>query len=82
LLRNSATNHCRIGSLLGFLIEANARQQLLEHLGFHADTIEKAATEFNIVKGVETMSVDEKSKAPMVSVEARVINVKVAIYQD
>ena len=53
--------------------EANARQQLLEHLGFHADTIEKAALEFNenIVKGMEKMSVEESSKAPMVSNWAR-----------
>ena len=52
-----------------YSIEANARQQLLEHLGFHADTIEKAALEFDedIVKGVQNMSVDDKSTAPMVS---------------
>lgn len=50
--------------------EANARQRLLEHLGFHADTIETAAMEFNedIVKGTESMSVQENSTAPMVSV--------------
>ena len=53
--------------LFSLFVEANARQQLLEHLGFHAETIEKAAMEFDIVKGVDSMSVEEKSKAPMVS---------------
>jgi hypothetical protein len=52
---------------LSIFLEANARQQLLEHLGFHAETIEKAAMEFDVAKGVESMSVEEKSKAPMVS---------------
>jgi hypothetical protein len=62
-----------IGELFVFrFAEANARQQLLEHLGFHADTIEKAAVEFDIVKGLESMSVEEKSKAPMVSQSQRV----------
>jgi hypothetical protein len=55
--------------------EANARQQLLEHLGFHAGVIEKAALEFNedIVKGVGTMSVEENSTAPMVSARTRIV---------
>lgn len=69
LLLYGATHECRNGSVSSRSTEANARQQLLEHLGFHADTIEKAALEFNedIVKGVENMSVEEKSTAPMVS---------------
>jgi hypothetical protein len=49
--------------------EANARHQLLEHLGFHADMIAKAAMEYSedVTKGVESISIEEKSTAPMVS---------------
>lgn len=52
-----------------YCAEANARQQLLEHLGFHADTIAQAAMEYSedVSKGVEHMSIGEKSLAPMVS---------------
>jgi hypothetical protein len=54
--------------LCPYWVEANARQQLLEHLGFHADTIAQAAMEYSedVSKGVEQMSIGEKSTAPMV----------------
>ena len=74
----STTHLCFTVSPSAFLItivfrrhweEANARQQLLEHLGFHAGVIEKAALEYSedISKGVESMSLEAKSTAPMVS---------------
>ena len=48
--------------------EANARAQLLEHLGFHSDAIARAAMEYSedLSKGVESMSIQENSTAPMV----------------
>lgn len=47
--------------------DANARQQLLEQLGFHPDAIAQAAMEYTdepSINGMDKLSLDERSSKP------------------
>jgi len=65
-------DEAQLWSFMQIIFEANARQQLLVHLGFHADTIAKKAMEYT-EDGMAGLSLEDKKAAttPPMSTAAR-----------